>query len=76
MKVYEKRGSSKASPKKARFHKHYCSDTHNGTEDWVITLIDSAETLKDLRRKELYWMYRLKTYALSSLNERDTYVAF
>ena len=45
------------------FHEHYCLDRHNDIEDWVITLIDSADTLKELRRKELYWMYRLKTYA-------------
>ena len=32
-------------------------------EDWVITLTDSADTLRKLRSKELYWMYRLKTYA-------------
>ena len=32
-------------------------------QDWVITLIDSADTLKELRRrKELYCMFRLKTY--------------
>ena len=46
-----------------RFHQHYCSERHNGIEDWVITLIDSADTLKELRRKELYWMYKLKSHA-------------
>ena len=39
--------------KQKRFHKHYCSDRHVGLEDWVIILIDSADTLKELRRKEL-----------------------
>ena len=54
----------KQALKQKRFHKHYCSDRHNGIEDWVITLIDSVDTLKELRRKEeLYWMYKLKTYA-------------
>ena len=58
--------NKEAVPKQAlkqNFHKHYCSDRHNGIEDWVITLIDSVNTLKELRRKELYWMYKLKTYA-------------
>ena len=32
--------------------------------------------LKELRKKELYWMYKLKTYAPYGLNERDIYEAF
>ena len=66
----------KQALKQRRFHADYCSDRHNGIEDWVITLIDSAETLKELRKKELYWMYKLKTYAPYGLNERDVYEAF
>ena len=30
----------------------------------IITLIHNADTLKKLRKKELYWMYKLKTYVL------------
>ena len=41
-----------------------CSDRHNDIEDLVITLIDSTDSLKELRRKILYWMYKLQTYAL------------
>ena len=66
----------KQALKQKRFHEHYCSDRHNGIEDWVITLIDSADTLKELRRTELYLIYRLKTYAPYSLYERDVYEAF
>ena len=62
--------------KQKRFHEHYYSDRHNGIQDWVITLIDSADTLKELRKKELYWMYKLKTYAPYGLNERDVYEVF
>ena len=47
------------------FHEHYCSDRHN---DWVITLIDTAATLKELMWKELYWIYKLKIYAQYGLN--------
>ena len=36
------------------FHEHYCSHKQSDIKDWVITLIDSADTLKELRRKELY----------------------
>ena len=51
----------KQALKQKRFHEHYCSDRHNGIEDWVITLIDSADTLKELRRKELYWMHNVRS---------------
>ena len=44
----------KQALKQKLFCKHYCSDRHNDIEDWVITLIDIADTLKELRRKELY----------------------
>ena len=37
-------------------NEHYCSDRHHGLEDWVITLIDSVDILKELCRKKLYWM--------------------
>ena len=62
--------------KKKYFHEHYCSDTHNGIQYWVIPLTDSADTLKEPRRKELYWMYKLKLYAPYGLNERDVYEGF
>ena len=41
----------KQALKQQHFHEHYCSDRHNGIQDWVITLRDSADTLKELRRK-------------------------
>ena len=56
--------------KQTRFHENYFSDSHNGIKDWVISLIDSADTLKGLKRKELYRMFRLKTYASYGLNQR------
>ena len=71
-----KQASPKQALKQKRFHEHYCSDRHNDIEDWVITLIDNADTLKDLRRKELYWMYKRKTCAPYGLNEKDVYKAF
>ena len=51
----------KQALKQKRFHEHYCSDRHHGKEDYVVTLIDGADKLKELGRKELYWMYKLKT---------------
>ena len=75
-KFMNKEAVPKQALKQKRFHEHYCSDRHNGIEGWVINLIDTAETLKELRRKELYWMYRLKPYVPYGLNERDIYEVF
>ena len=75
-KFVNKEAVPKQALKQKRFHEHYCSDRHNGIEDWVITLIDSTDTLKELRKKELHWMYKLKTYGPYSLNKRDVYEAF
>ena len=66
----------KEALKQKHFYEHFYADRHNCIEDWVITLIDSADILKELRRKELYWMHRLKIYAPYGLNERDVYEAF
>ena len=44
----------KQALKQKRFHDHYCSDRHNGMQVCAVTLIDSADTLKELKRKELY----------------------
>ena len=40
-----------------------------------LLLTDIADTLKELRKKELYWLYKLRTYAPCSLNERNIYEA-
>ena len=33
------------------FHKHFCSDNHNGIQDWVITLIKQVDDKKFLRQR-------------------------
>ena len=71
-KVCEERCTSKASLKQKT---NITVQIDNATEDWSITK-DSPDTLKELRRKELYWMYKLKTYAQYHLNERDVYKVF
>ena len=74
-KFVNKEAVPKPALKQKHFHEHQ-TYRHNGIEDWAITLIDSANSLKELSRKEVYWMYKLKTYALFGLNERDVYAAF
>ena len=39
--------------------------------DWEITLIDQAESVDDLRRRESFWQYELDSFQSNGLNERD-----
>ena len=59
-----------------RFHEHYLQNEHNKVCDWEITIIDHAKTVKSLRKKELHWYHKLKTYAPFGLNEHDVYAAY
>ena len=55
---------------KQKFHKHYCSDGHEGITNWYVILMDQVEEKKELRKKELYWINRLNTWAAVGLNAR------
>ena len=72
--------SKKETPKSALthkyFHEHCFTEGHTSIEDWVITLINRADTLKRLRKKELYWMYKLKTYASYGLSGMEVYEGY
>ena len=35
-----------------QFHLHFNSEGHNGMQDWKITIIDRAENVLELRRRE------------------------
>ena len=39
--------------KQKLFHKHYCSEGHQGIENWNVTLIDQVEDLDSVSKKEL-----------------------
>ena len=51
------------------FHSHYEQKGHSGISDWMVTLIDKAEDVNSLRRKEMFWQYKLNTFAPFGLNE-------
>ena len=78
--IFRKFESKKDIPKQAlnqrKFHTHYCSDDHSGIDDWLITIIDSDQDEKCLRRKELYWIHKLETFEPNGLNEREVYSAY
>ena len=66
----------KSKLKQKLFHEHYCSEDHQGIENWSVTLIDQVEDLDSLRKKELYWINRLNTWAPNGFNLREVCEAY
>ena len=66
----------KSELKEKLFHEHYCSEGHQGIENWSVTLIDQVEDLDLQRKKELYWINRLNTWAPNGLNVQEVYEAY
>ena len=54
----------------ASLFSHFFENGHNGTFRVGITIIDGADDVFSLRRKELFWQYRLQTFSPKGLNER------
>ena len=53
-----------------RFHEHYVQRSHNGIDDWQFTLIEQYGTHKQVKERETFWQYRLKTFYPYGLNEK------
>ena len=62
-------GRCKAVPQ-AGFFGHFFSEGHQGVFSVSIKIIDGASDVYSLRRKELFWQYKLGTFAPKGLNER------
>ena len=54
----------------ANFFSHFFESHDRGKFDVTIKIIDGAENVFSLRRKELFWQYRLGTFLPRGLNER------
>ena len=63
----KKRGTQKL------FHGHYIHD-HEGKDHWQFVIIDQCTTNAELRKREVYWQHRLKTFFPDGLNEVKNFV--
>ena len=54
----------------ASYYSHFFENGHNGNFRVGIKIIDGADDVFSLRRKELFWQYRLQTFSPKGLNER------
>ena len=55
--------TKKGELKQKLFQEHYCSEGHQAIENLSFTLIDQVDDLDSLRKKKLYWINRLNTWA-------------
>ena len=53
-----------------RFHEHYGQRNHIGIDDWQFTLIEQYEKHDQLKEKETFLQYRLKTFYPYGLHEK------
>ena len=63
----------KSELKQTLCQEHYCSKGHQEIENLIVTLIDQAEDLDLLRKKELYWINSLNTWSSNGLNVTEIY---
>ena len=54
-----------------RFYSHYVQNCRRGINDWNVTLFEKCETHKQLKERETFWQYKLKTFYPLGLNEKN-----
>ena len=65
----------KAAPQAGLFS-HFVNNNHHGMDDWQFQIIDSSRTEVQLRERESFWQYKLKTFLPLGLNERNVPTEF
>ena len=63
-------GKGKAVSQTA-FHAHFAQSDHCGIDDMSFKIIDSADNLTELKKRESFWQYKLKTFLGDGLNDRN-----
>ena len=68
-KFKNKKQVPKKTLKQKVFHEHFCSDGHNGIQDWIIALIEQVDEERFLRQSELFWEHKLDMVYPNGLNQ-------
>ena len=55
----------------AALHAHFARPDHNGFADMSFKIIDCADNLTEIKKRESFWQHRLKTFLPYGLNSRD-----
>ena len=55
----------------ASLHAHFSQEGHNGVCDFSFKIIDGADSLAEVRKKESFWQYKLKTFLSDGLDDHD-----
>ena len=58
----------------AELHAHFAQEGHCGLDDFSFKLIDTANTEVELRKREMFWAFKLNTFIPNGLNKRDIVV--
>ena len=61
-------GVGKAVPQTS-LHAHFAQPDHNGIEDMSFKIIDCASNLRDIKKRESFWQYKVKTFLPDGLND-------
>ena len=69
MRLNNCKSAHKSFKTKKHRNRHYIQDDHEGKGDWQFTLIDQCTTNAELRKREVYWQHRLKTFFPNGLND-------
>ena len=57
----------------AALFEHFCAEDHHGMEDWSFNIIDPADALKRVKKREWFWQYKLDSFSPRGLNDRDVH---
>ena len=55
----------------AALHAHFAQPDHNGIKDMSFKIIDCADNLTEIKKRESFWQHKLKTFIPNGLNSRD-----
>ena len=57
-----------------KLHSHFDSSGHNGFSDFQFTLIDQGSDPNSVRKREMFWQYKLNTFLPNGLNECEVFI--